>query len=257
MARILLKTKHKKHSIMKIHLAFFFLLILPTSVFCQNDIKIFKPIDSFKVDLSNKKKNEIDRQNQLLEQTNLTELEKSELDTLLQKYGEVVGNIWDVIDKGCSWYCGGGNYKVVTSSELQSTKKYNYSANSANDLSYKTAWVEGKSDAGKGEFIEYYFKNDSPRITTIIISNGYQKNNAVWKNNNRVKAIKLHVNGSAFGILQLTDAKTDQVFKVGTLGHNPDGTDLVLRFEILEVYQGDKYNDTAITEIYFDGIDVH
>jgi hypothetical protein len=25
----------------------------------------------------------------------------------------------------------------------------------------------------------------------------------------------------------------------------------------LEVYKGDKYDDTAITEIYFDGIDVH
>jgi hypothetical protein len=26
-----------------------------------------------------------------------------------------------------------------------------------------------------------------------------------------------------------------------------------LKFEILEVYQGDKYEDTAITEIYFEG----
>jgi len=32
---------------------------------------------------------------------------------------------------------------------------------------------------------------------------------------------------------------------------------LILKFEILEVYKGSKYNDTAITEIYFDGIDVH
>jgi len=32
---------------------------------------------------------------------------------------------------------------------------------------------------------------------------------------------------------------------------------LKIKFEILEVYEGDKYKDTAITEIYFDGIDVH
>jgi len=30
-----------------------------------------------------------------------------------------------------------------------------------------------------------------------------------------------------------------------------------MKFEILEVFKGDKYDDTAISEIYFDGIDVH
>ncbi|MDG1014836.1 MAG: hypothetical protein P8O09_06440 [Flavobacteriaceae bacterium] len=30
-----------------------------------------------------------------------------------------------------------------------------------------------------------------------------------------------------------------------------------IRFEILEVYKGDKYDDTVISEIFFDGIDVH
>ena len=65
------------------------------------------------------------------------------------------------------------------------------------------------------------------------------------------------MNGTPYGILQLDDSRDDQVFEIGTLGHNKNGTDLILRFEILEVYKGDKYNDTAITEIYFDGIDVH
>ena len=30
-----------------------------------------------------------------------------------------------------------------------------------------------------------------------------------------------------------------------------------MKFEILEVYKGLKYDDTAISEIYFDGLDVH
>jgi intein/homing endonuclease len=41
------------------------------------------------------------------------------------------------------------------------------------------------------------------------------------------------------------------------LGRRPDGKDLVLKFEITDVYPGDKYDDTAITELFFDGIDVH
>lgn len=219
----------------------------------QSQINFFYPKKVVKPDLSAKREKEINRQNELLQKKAPTASEQKELNILLEKYGEVVENAWDIIDGGCSWYCGGGNYKIKASSSLGDS----YKAEFANDLSYKTAWVEGKKDEGIGEYLEYYFKNDSPRITEIIISNGYMKSEETWKNNNRVKKLKLYVNGVPFGILNLKDSRTDQYFSVGTLGHNKNGTDLVLKFEILEVYKGSKYNDTAITEIYFDGIDVH
>ena len=219
----------------------------------QSQIKNFYPKKVVKPDLSAKREKEINRQNELLQKKAPTASEQKELNILLEKYGEVVENAWDIIDGGCSWYCGGGNYKIKASSSLGDS----YKAEFANDLSYKTTWVEGKKDEGIGEYLEYYFKNDSPRITEIIISNGYMKSEETWKNNNRVKKLKLYVNGVPFGILNLKDSRTDQYFSVGTLGHNKNGTDLILKFEILEVYKGSKYNDTAITEIYFDGIDVH
>ena len=219
----------------------------------QSQIKNFYPKKVVKPDLSAKREKEINRQNELLQKKTTTASEQKELNILLEKYGEVVENAWDIIDGGCSWYCGGGNYKIKASSSLGDS----YKAEFANDLSYKTAWVEGKKDEGIGEYLEYYFKNDSPRITEIIISNGYMKSEETWKNNNRVKKLKLYVNGVPFGVLNLKDSRTDQYFSVGTLGHNKNGTDLILKFEILEVYKGSKYNDTAITEIYFDGIDVH
>jgi len=219
----------------------------------QSQIKNFYPKKVVKPDLSAKREKEINRQNELLQKKTPTASEQKELNILLEKYSEVVENAWDIIDGGCSWYCGGGNYKIKASSSLGNS----YKAEFANDLSYKTAWVEGKKDEGIGEYLEYYFKNDSPRITEIIISNGYMKSEETWKNNNRVKKLKLYINGVPFGILNLKDSRTDQYFSVGTLGHNKNGTDLILKFEILEVYKGSKYNDTAITEIYFDGIDVH
>ncbi len=219
----------------------------------QSQIKNFYPKKVVKPDLSAKREKEINRQNELLQKKAPTASEQKELNILLEKYGEVVENAWDIIDGGCSWYCGGGNYKIKASSSLGDS----YKAEFANDLSYKTAWVEGKKDEGIGEYLEYYFKNDSPRITEIIISNGYMKSEETWKNNNRVKKLKLYVNGVPFGILNLKDSRTDQYFSVETLGHNKNGTDLILKFEILEVYKRRKYNDTAITEIYFDGIDVH
>ena len=232
------------------HLLFLALLCGGTA---QSQIKIFYPKKVVKPDLSAKREKEINRQNELLQKKVPTASEQKELNILLEKYGEVVENAWDIIDGGCSWYCGGGNYKIKASSSLGDS----YKAEFANDLSYKTAWVEGKKDEGIGEYLEYYFKNDSPRITEIIISNGYMKSEETWKNNNRVKKLKLYVNGIPFGILNLKDSRTDQYFELGTLGHNKNGTDLILKFEILEVYKGSKYNDTAITEIYFDGIDVH
>ena len=219
----------------------------------QGQIQNFYPKKVVKPDLSAKREKEINRQNELLQKKIPTASEQKELNILLEKYGEVVENAWDIIDGGCSWYCGGGNYKIKASSSLGDS----YKAEFANDLSYKTAWVEGKKDEGIGEYLEYYFKNDSPRITEIIISNGYMKSEETWKNNNRVKKLKLYINGVPLGILNLKDSRTDQYFEVGTLGHNKNGTDLILKFEILEVYKGSKYNDTAITEIYFDGIDVH
>ena len=232
------------------HLLFLALLCGGTA---QSQIKNFYPKKVVKPDLSAKREKEINRQNELLQKKTPTASEQKELNILLEKYGEVVENAWDIIDGGCSWYCGGGNYKIKASSSLGDS----YKAEFANDLSYKTAWVEGKKDEGIGEYLEYYFKNDSPRITEIIISNGYMKSEETWKNNNRVKKIKLYVNGVPLGVLNLKDSRTDQHFSVGTLGHNKNGTDLILKFEILEVYKGSKYNDTAITEIYFDGIDVH
>ena len=219
----------------------------------QSQIKNFYPKKVVKPDLSAKREKEINRQNELLQKKTPTASEQKELNILLEKYGEVVENAWDIIDGGCSWYCGGGNYKIKASSSLGDS----YKAEFANDLSYKTAWVEGKKDEGIGEYLEYYFKNDSPRITEIIISNGYMKSEETWKNNNRVKKLKLYVNGVPFGILNLKDSRTDQYFEMGILGHNKNGTDLILKFEILKVYKGSKHNDTAITEIYFDGIDVH
>lgn len=75
----------------------------------------------------------------------------------------------------------------------------------------------------------------------------------------------MYFNDKPFAILNLADSRQEQHFKFEPLGYGdrqnweelnkkPSWT---IKFEILDVYKGDKYDDTAITEIYFDGIDVH
>ena len=191
----------------------------------------------------------------------LTENEHS----ILQKYGEVYDSMWDVIGGGCSWYCGAGAYQVTTSSQLSSQGNNNYESNNLRDFSFKTAWVEGVDGYGIGEYIEYSFEPTHPRLTKIILVNGYVKSKKAWKNNSRVKKIKLYLNDTPYAIVNLKDMYAEQYFEVDPIGHS-DRKDVeklkqqnkfTLKFEILEVYKGEKYEDTAITEIYFDGLDVH
>ncbi len=191
----------------------------------------------------------------------LTESEKE----VIKYCDQIKEDVWDIVGSGCSWYCGGGLGTLTASSELKPTKDINYIARNAHDLSYKTAWVEGVQGYGIGQYLEYHFPPDNPRITKIIVVNGYVKSDKAWRENTRVKQLKLYLDNKEFAILNLKDTKQEQIFAFDPIG-NGNRTDSkklkskpwwTLKFEIMDVYQGDKFDDTAITEIYFDGIDVH
>ena len=155
----------------------------------------------------------------------------------------------------CSWYCGGQIDSVTASSALSDR----YAAEKAHDFSIVTAWVEGVEGNGEGEYLRYSFPGTCPRITTVLIHNGYVKNWEVWRDNARVKRLLMYYNDEPYAILNLQDTMGLQSFDVGVLGYEDKDSAPAwsIKFEILEVYPGKKYEDTAITEIYFDGIDVH
>jgi len=195
---------------------------------------------------------------------NYKTLTKEEKD-IVKYCHETREDVWDVIGGGCSWYCGGGQDTLSASSELKQFKGISYLAKNIHDLNYKTAWIEGVSGYGIGEYVTYHFPPDNPRITELIIVNGYIKSDSTWKKNSRVKTLKMYIDNKPYAILNLKDIKNEQHFKFEPLGYSEreDWDKLhtmpwwTIKFEILDVYKGDKYDDTAITEIYFDGIDVH
>ncbi|MCB0803320.1 MAG: hypothetical protein KDB74_09485 [Flavobacteriales bacterium] len=172
---------------------------------------------------------------------------------------------WDILGLGCSWYCGGGLDTLSASSELNSFNKLSYSAKNIHDLNYKTAWIEGVPGYGIGEFVTYHIPPQNPRITELIVVNGYVKSEKIWNENSRVKKLKMYIDEKPFAILNLEDNRKEQHFKIEPLGYGDrenfkklqEKPWWTIKFEILDVYKGDKYDDTAITEIYFDGIDVH
>ncbi|SDY13300.1 Nicotine adenine dinucleotide glycohydrolase (NADase) [Lutibacter oricola] len=184
---------------------------------------------------------------------------------ILKYCDETKENPWNVDNGGCSWYCGGGLDINSATSELQEQNGINYKAENIHDLNYKTAWIEGVNGYGIGESITYDFPPENPRITKIIVVNGYVKSENSWRNNSRVKRLKVYLNNKEFAILNLKDIKFGQVFEFKPIGIQKRENEKELkkmnrwnlRFEIMDIYKGEKYDDTAITEIYFDGIDVH
>lgn len=131
------------------------------------------------------------------------------------------------------------------------------------DFNKNTAWVEGNTDFGIGEFIEYCFdfsemeeyKGDLG-INRIILANGYKKNKLTWKNNSRVKQLKVYLNDRPYAILNLLDSFEIQTIEMGEIKF-PANKETILKFEITQVYEGKKYKDTAISLLMFEGMGVH
>ena len=166
----------------------------------------------------------------------------------------------DLYSPACSWYCGGVIDAVSASSILAPTNIFTYNAENAHDFNHESVWAEGVEGNGSGEYITYIFPATCPRVTGVKILNGYVKNESLWKANNRIKSLKVYYNGEEYAILELEDTRCIQFFEIGTVGYGPHTTDKdpwTLKFEILDVYPGEKYDDTVISELYFDGIDVH
>lgn len=199
----------------------------------------------------------------------LTSAEKEFVDKYSEVFDESLESYWQTPPggAGCSWYCAGGPSEVVASSELKSQGGLSYLAGHAHDFDYKNVWAEGVDGYGIGEYLLYRFSKNSPRVTTVIIANGHVKNAKAWKDNSRVKRLKMYVDGRPYAILNLEDSRSEQTFELGEpLGKRDDDdydydpedkSGLALKFEIMEVYEGEKYDDTVIAELYFDGIDVH
>lgn len=158
---------------------------------------------------------------------------------------------------GCSWYCGGEMYKVTSDPWLKEQGNVTYNPDNIHDFNLFTAWVPDTTNGVIGKKIHFHFKPLSARVTEIIIYNGYIKNYDLFKSNSRVKKFKLYINNVPYAILNIGDTTASQTFMIDPIRSGDKNKDLVLTLEILEIYKGTKSNDVAVSEINFNGIDVH
>lgn len=185
-------------------------------------------------------------------------------ENMMQRLSEIQENnaiLDDLYSGKCSWYCGGEVQRVTASSHLKAQGRFNYLPKNAHDFNHESVWAEGVQGQGIGEWLEYEFAGVCPRVTAVKILPGHVKTKAAWEANSRPKYIKVYYLGKPICILDLQDVRGMQYFdleKFGPFGyHDSDKPVWRLRFEIVDVYPGTKYQDTVISELMFDGIDVH
>lgn len=180
-----------------------------------------------------------------------TAAEEEQMQDALAHLEDPTRSQWDILGEGGGYLETSMKLKSV-SSTLKPEGKANYEAKNLFDNLRNTAWVEGAKGQGIGEYIELSVpkkSNAEAKDETIIdVFNGYSQNPATYKKNSRVKKFKLYVNGQAIAILDLQDTPNRQTFDIEKLAI-PKNVDLTYKFEILDVYKGDKYEDTAITEL--------
>ena len=106
-----------------------------------------------------------------------------------------------------------------------------------------TAWVP--SGSGPGEWIEVFFQTPS-MLTSVSIYGGYGVDFGRYSTNNRVRELRMIFPNGGVRVLTLADKMQIQRFD---LPHHPVVPSV--RFEIVSIYRGSKYDSTPISEISF------
>ncbi len=162
--------------------------------------------------------------------------------------------------------------KPEASSALKSSKGINYLIENVQDFNLKTAWIEGSPSNGIGEYFIFNITFDhgrqyggSAQFNGIIeVFNGYCKTEKIWKQNSRIKSLKMHLNSIAICYIELKDTwqyqsiDISKFFKNLENGQNSNAKYEIkesdqLKFEIVDIYPGDKCKEVALSEFVAKG----
>lgn len=135
--------------------------------------------------------------------------------------------------------------KYCVDSVLDASDAGDYGPWNLFDGEANTAWVEGEKDVGVGQILTVTFPSESD-VTGLVITNGYNKSERLFERNSRPKALRLHFSGGDQRDVTLADRMGAQSIAI-----DPPGFALLVTVEILSVYPGSKYKDTAISELTF------
>jgi hypothetical protein len=105
------------------------------------------------------------------------------------------------------------------------------------------AWCEGVVGYGIGEVVTLHLK-PGVRLQEFVIRNGYAKTPETFKDNSRVKLLRIQTSDGFAAIVTLPDKPEEHVVKLP----RPVKPQWV-RFSIADIYPGDRGSDTCIAGI--------
>ena len=164
------------------------------------------------------------------------------------------GELPDSNDYGpCSLACA-LRWQTKASSHLNPQGQNKYDVSHIDDMLVNTAWIEGVPGYGIGETITYTFTKEHFKKANLkkinfngfYVINGYCKDKTTWKENSRVKKIRIKHNDKPLYEAVLHDSMNVQWIHLSTVWLHPGDT---IKVTILAEYPGNKYQDTAISEL--------
>jgi len=134
-----------------------------------------------------------------------------------------------------------GDFKKCASSVLPPQGSKDYGPEQLN-ASAGGAWCEGVPGHGVGQTITFHQK-PAHVIATIVFVNGYAASEKTFRENGRVKRMRIETSGGYKREIDLKDTRDVQKIKL-----SPSRVSWI-RSTILDVYPGDKHQDTCITTL--------
>jgi hypothetical protein len=160
---------------------------------------------------------------------------------------------------GCSLGCA-IDWVFTATSTLSPIGDIDYDPENVDDIDPATAWVEGVDGPGTGERLCAEFRRytaeeaaggDSVNFNGMTIQNGYAKDEETWRANGRIHELGLYLNGELFAIAELADVMEAQQVYWGEIQYVRHGD--VFEMEIISVYEGERWQDTAISGVMLFG----
>lgn len=166
-------------------------------------------------------------------------------------------------------------WTLSCSSQLANQQGNTYGPECLMDGRVETAWVEGAEGDGIGESVTFELPDyrdiftdevlmEDPillclPIQCIYLRNGYCESPETWEANGRVSVLLLKFNHIPICYIQLLDTMELQHIPISSLSLEDIRPDIdftmyhgeSVTFEIVEVFPGEKYENTSITTIEF------
>lgn len=183
---------------------------------------------------------------------------------------EVADTILMAFDNGVFW---------SASSELEPDIYVDfgkYGSTNLSDNNSQTCWAEGSDKDGEQEYILFTIPVN---LLEIRLRNGYQKNEEIYKANNRLRNIELELYASyqlmgyiteshngfclserlTSSIVEIKDVSGyqnislnfnwEEINELMQQDNTFDKDRFVVKLKILDIYKGDKYNDACISDL--------